>query len=82
MRPQAQTASIENGGVLLPAQAPWLADHVAELTNFRKAKTDDQVDATAQALSWIKSGSRGPGMGLFRDMQEEARQACDSGTGV
>ncbi len=33
-RLHAQTAVIENGFVLLPDEAPWLADYLAELTTF------------------------------------------------
>ena len=59
MRMNAQTAAIENGFVYLPKQAKWLADYVAELTTFPRAKHDDQVDSTSQALEWIvKDGMR------------------------
>ena len=53
MRLHAQTATIENGCLVLPRQAHWLADYVQELTSFPGAKYDDQVDATTQALEWI-----------------------------
>jgi predicted phage terminase large subunit-like protein len=53
MRMLAQTPEIENGHVLLPKHAHWLPDYVQELTTFPKAKYDDQVDSTAQALEWI-----------------------------
>ena len=54
MRLHAQTAAIENGFVWLPAEAPWLADYVAELTAFPAARHDDQVDSTSQALAWAR----------------------------
>jgi predicted phage terminase large subunit-like protein len=53
MRLNAQTATIENGFVHLPDEAPWLAQYVHELTTFPGAKYDDQVDSTSQALSFI-----------------------------
>jgi predicted phage terminase large subunit-like protein len=53
MRMNAQTLSFENGQVLLPTAAPWLADYVTELTGFPGTKFDDQVDSTAQALAAI-----------------------------
>ena len=56
MRLHAQTAVIENGFVLLPDEAPWLADYLAELTTFPAGRHDDQVDSTSQALAW----ARGP----------------------
>lgn len=58
MRLHAQTAMIENGCVSLPKEAPWLAEYVHELTTFPRAKHDDQVDATSQALAWIQETRR------------------------
>jgi hypothetical protein len=57
MRMLAQTPPIENGMVLLPNHAHWLADYVQELITFPKAKYDDQVDSTAQALKWMSQGA-------------------------
>ena len=54
MRLHAETATIENGFVFLPEEAPWLADYVSELTAFPASRHDDQVDSTAQALAWAK----------------------------
>jgi predicted phage terminase large subunit-like protein len=54
LRLYACTALFENGQVLLPRQAPWLADYVAELTSFPGSKHDDQVDATTQALHHLR----------------------------
>jgi predicted phage terminase large subunit-like protein len=76
MRMLAQTPEIENGNVLLPRQAPWLPDYVQELTTFPKAKYDDQVDSTAQALRWITVEGREPGMLVYyRNLLEEERRA-------
>ena len=55
MRLHAQTASIENGFVLLPKEAPWLPAYLHELTTFPNAKHDDQADSTAQALEWLNT---------------------------
>jgi predicted phage terminase large subunit-like protein len=57
MRLHAQTATIENGFVFLPEDAPWLADYVSELALFPAGRHDDQVDSTAQALAWPKRRS-------------------------
>jgi len=54
MRLHAQTAMIENGFVHIPETAPWLAEYLHEMTVFPKGKHDDQVDATAQFLDWVK----------------------------
>lgn len=56
MRLHAQTATIENGRVLLPKEAPWLDAYLHELLTFPNGKHDDQVDSTSQALEWIKRG--------------------------
>jgi predicted phage terminase large subunit-like protein len=53
MRLHAQTAVFENGRVLLPAKAPWLADYVNELTGFPGSRYADQVDSTTQALDYL-----------------------------
>jgi len=63
MRLHAQTAMIENGFVHLPAEAPWLAEYLHELTTFPKGRHDDQADSTAQALDWVKQDAIGPSGG-------------------
>jgi predicted phage terminase large subunit-like protein len=47
MRLHAQTATIENGFVCLPHEAPWIADYLAEFAAFPRGRHDDQVDSTA-----------------------------------
>src|SRR2546423_218655 len=54
MRLHAQTALFENGRVLLPSRAPWLADYGTELTSFPGSRYDDQVDSTTQALDHLR----------------------------
>jgi predicted phage terminase large subunit-like protein len=56
MRLNTQTAIIERGDVLLPKNAPWLADYRLELGSFPRGRHDDQVDSTSQALAWIQEG--------------------------
>lgn len=70
MRLHAQTAMIQ-GFLYLPKGAPWLAAYVHELITFPRAKYDDQVDSTSQALDWIKQGNFGPGMGVFQYYRQE-----------
>lgn len=72
MRLHAQTAAIENGRVYLPMQAAWRADYLLEVTSFPKAKYDDQVDSTSQAMAWIAAGMWAPGMGVFNYYREQA----------
>ncbi|MGD0191895.1 MAG: phage terminase large subunit [Rhizomicrobium sp.] len=52
MRLWAQTATMEQGLVHLPADAPWLDEYIRELTGFPNARHDDQVDATTQVMAW------------------------------
>lgn len=63
MRLHAQSAAFENGLVLLPTEAHWLADYVHELTTFPGVKNDDQVDSTTQALAWMRTPM--PGWGII-----------------
>ncbi|HEX4159985.1 MAG TPA: phage terminase large subunit [Rhizomicrobium sp.] len=52
MRLWAQAATMEQGFVHLPKEAPWLDDYLRELTSFPNARHDDQVDSTTQAIAW------------------------------
>jgi predicted phage terminase large subunit-like protein len=44
------------GNIVLPAEALWLGEFLAELCTFPGAVTDDQVDATSQAISQVWLG--------------------------
>ena len=44
---------IESGRIVIPEEAPWLADLQRELTVFPKGKNDDQVDSITQFLNWL-----------------------------
>jgi predicted phage terminase large subunit-like protein len=43
----------EAGRILLPNEAPWLADFENELLAFPNARYDDQVDALMLTLDWF-----------------------------
>ncbi|MDP8998355.1 MAG: phage terminase large subunit [Pseudomonadota bacterium] len=73
MRLHGQTAKLENGFVHLPADAPWLADYLHELSVFPNAKFDDQVDSTAQALAWATTSF--PSQGIFEYYKEMAEKS-------
>ncbi|MDR3488258.1 MAG: phage terminase large subunit [Bradyrhizobium sp.] len=49
----ALAPKFEAGQVLLPREAPWLADYLSELLAFPNGAHDDQVDSTSQALNWL-----------------------------
>lgn len=51
----AVSALIEAGRVLLPEQAPWLADFEAEIYAFPNGRHDDRVDALTQYLDWLRA---------------------------
>lgn len=51
----AQAPKFEAGQVLLPREAPWLAEYLGELLAFPNGTHDDQVDSTSQALHWLSS---------------------------
>jgi len=61
MRVWAQTATMEQGKVHLPNEAPWLDDYLRELTGFPNLRYDDQVDSTTQALQWVAASFRKDG---------------------
>jgi predicted phage terminase large subunit-like protein len=52
-----QSAKIEGKRLILPQQAPWLAELEAELFAFPNAPHDDQVDALSQALAYAEGQS-------------------------
>ena len=54
-RAYAVTALFSAGNVFLPGHMPWLPDYKEELIAFPAGAHDDQVDATTQALRYLKS---------------------------
>jgi hypothetical protein len=69
------SSTIENGFVHIPENAPWLAEYLHEISGFPKAKFDDQVDSTSQALDWIKQGLGD--FGVFDYLKKAAAEAGD-----
>ena len=45
---------IEAGSVYLPPEASWLHSFINQFTTFPAGKHDDMVDATTQALNWMR----------------------------
>jgi len=54
------TPILETGKVILPKDAPWLADFQSELVHFPNGKFDDQVDSLSQFLEWFRHKQLGP----------------------
>jgi len=55
MRLHTQSASIKNGLVFLPKQAPWRTAFIREVCAFPNTKHDDQVDALTQLVAWFRA---------------------------
>ncbi|GGL50713.1 phage terminase large subunit [Wenxinia marina] len=72
MRFAAACAPIEAGLVLLPREAPWLADFKRELQSFPRGRNDDQVDTVSQFLNWTKT------VGLRRALSRASGQRGES----
>lgn len=54
-RVEGISAMVEAGQLLLPDEAPWVAEFKSELLGFPSARFDDQTDAVAQLLHWVRS---------------------------
>jgi predicted phage terminase large subunit-like protein len=52
-RMSRQQGRFEAGRILLPNEAPWLADFENELLAFPNGRYDDQVDALLLVLEWF-----------------------------
>jgi predicted phage terminase large subunit-like protein len=66
VRLEGVTPILERGDLLLPEEAPWLADFLTELLGFPHNRHDDQVDALSQLLNWRNSPRyREPLIGTF-----------------
>ncbi|MBV8978316.1 MAG: hypothetical protein JO261_15060 [Alphaproteobacteria bacterium] len=50
-----QQGRFESGRVLLPKEAPWLAEFEQELFGVPLARRDDQVDALLLLLEWFRA---------------------------
>lgn len=56
-RADAASPVFEAGKVLLPENAPWVAEWIEEHVNFPRASHDDQVDTSSYAIARLRSGS-------------------------
>ena len=57
-RMSRQQGRFEAGRILLPKEAPWLADFESELLAFPGGRYDDQVDALLLFLEWFAQKER------------------------
>jgi predicted phage terminase large subunit-like protein len=58
VRMSQHEARFEAGNIVLPKEAPWLADFEAELLTFPNGRNDDQVDALLLFLDWFQKRER------------------------
>lgn len=65
-RLQRVSPLIEGGKIILPKQAPWLADFEAQLLDFPNGSHDDMVDAFSQYLNWLRASQHARGPALQR----------------
>lgn len=65
------TAMIEAGRVLLPHSAVWLEDYEHELCGFPAVRHDDQVDASSQALAWLRDQGNPGGVWHYYRQEHE-----------
>jgi predicted phage terminase large subunit-like protein len=83
-RAASVTPAIEGGGFFLPEGAPWSNAYLAEMTAFPGAAHDDWVDATVQALTYLRASPKPNILKLYRDLAERQRtgrleaQGCGS----
>lgn len=57
-RASRQSSLVESGRVWVPSEGPWVAEALAELIKFPRAKHNDRVDTTTQALEYMRDSGR------------------------
>jgi len=58
VRMETEGLAIENGEVLIPAEAEWLETFRDEVVSFPKGQNDDQIDSMSQFLRWRRANYR------------------------
>jgi predicted phage terminase large subunit-like protein len=67
-RAQAVTPLMEAGKIFLPESAPWVSDYIEEMASFPNGIYDDVVDATTQALNYLREEPQLPPISLGYSM--------------
>jgi hypothetical protein len=55
---------MEAGKIFLPESAPWVSDFIEEMACFPNGIHDDVVDATTQALNYLREEPQLPPISL------------------
>jgi predicted phage terminase large subunit-like protein len=69
------TSEFERGGFFIREGASWSAEYVAELTAFPGGAHDDFVDATVQALAYLRENLEPGILVYYRERAEGMRRA-------
>jgi predicted phage terminase large subunit-like protein len=83
-RAQAAAPLWESGSIELPDpqsfDVPWIEDYLHNICTFPKAAHDDDVDATSQALIWMRTRLGGGIVDFYRQQAtgELARKSTDN----
>jgi predicted phage terminase large subunit-like protein len=72
-RAASVTPAIEGGGFFLPEGASWSSAYLAEMTTFPGAAHDDFVDATVQALTYLRASPEPNILKFYRNQAERQR---------
>lgn len=84
IRMRAESGAIEGGETHLPENAEWLITYIEEMSAFPNGAHDDQVDATSQALSYLRrgGGEMATPKGEVRQASAAERQSSPAQAGV
>ena len=72
-RAASVTPAMEGGHFWVLEGAAWLGDYLAEMIAFPAAAHDDLVDATTQALTYLRQSPEPGLLGYYREMAIDAR---------
>jgi predicted phage terminase large subunit-like protein len=77
-RAASVTPAMEGGHFWVLEGAAWLDDYIAEMTAFPGAAHDDLVDATTQALTFLRQPPEPGIIGFYREMAKRNRTGTAS----
>lgn len=85
-RAQATSPVWESGSMMLPDptvfDVPWLADYQHNICTFPKAAHDDDMDATSQALIYIRNKMGAGIMDFYRTQASQQKEAAAQSKGL